>query len=247
MTPIARVLRVAICEAGDSVNRSCLLESNVILLTGLQVKTGKLMALLGALLTLSGCASGKKPNWTNFALQSHKWGYYSGFPETRWDPDGRSMTLLNELRYTDPKGTVWVAPAGSHVDGASIPKSLWSIMGGPFEGKYRNASVLHDVSYDQHNRPWQECDLMFYNAMRCSGVSAVEAGTMYYALYKFGRHWKYTVKKATAVEGDEQVANNEQFPRAIPVNASEVNATRTWIQSDAPTVEQIQQRADAAR
>lgn len=223
------------------------LERTAILLIGLQVKTGRLTAGLGALLLLAGCASGKKPNWTDFALQSHKWGYYSGFPETRWDPDGRSMTLLNELRYTDPKGMVWVAPAGSKVDGASIPKSLWSIMGGPFEGKYRNASVLHDVAYEQHNRPWQECDLMFYNAMRCSGVSAVEAGTMYYALYKFGRHWQYTIKKAKPVEGSERVTTNEQFPRAIPVNASEVNATRTWIQSDAPTVEEIQQRADAAR
>ena len=25
-------------------------------------------------------------------------------------------------------------------------------MGGPFEGKYRNASVLHDVAYDQKNQ-----------------------------------------------------------------------------------------------
>ena len=43
---------------------------------------------------------------------------------------------------------------------------LWSFMGGPFEGKYRNASVLHDVSYDRQDRPPQECDRMFYDAMR---------------------------------------------------------------------------------
>jgi hypothetical protein len=198
-------------------------------------------------LGLAGCASGKKLNWTAGAEQSHKWGYYSGFPETRWDPDGRNMTLLNELRYTDPKGNVWIAPAGSQVDGASIPKSLWSVMGGPFEGRYRNASVLHDVAYDQHDRPWQECDLMFYNAMRCSGVSAAEAGTMYYALYKFGRHWKYTVKKAKPVKGQQQVAESEQFPRAIPVNTSEVTAARNWIQSAEPSLEQIQHRANIER
>jgi hypothetical protein len=203
--------------------------------------------MLTVALWLGSCASGKKINWTAGAEQSHKWGYYSGFPETRWDPDGRSMTLLNELRYTDPKGNVWIAPAGSQVDGASIPKSLWSIMGGPFEGRYRNGSVLHDVAYDQHNRPWQECDLMFYNAMRCSGVSAVEAGTMYYALYKFGRHWKYTIKKAKPVKGVTEVAESEQLPRAIPVNSSDVAATREWIQSNGPTVEQIQERANGER
>ena len=198
-------------------------------------------------LILTSCSSGQKRLWTTGAAQSHKWGFYSGFPETRWDPDGRSMTLLNELRYTDPKGNVWIAPAGSKVDGASIPKSLWSIMGGPFEGRYRNASVLHDVSYDQHNRPWQECDLMFYNAMRCSGVGAVEAGTMYYSLYKFGRHWDYTVKKAKAVMGSEEVADKEKFPRAIPVNASQVTAARDWIRSDDPNLEQIQQRVESER
>lgn len=209
---------------------------------------GKLFSLAAIMLLLAGCAGGKKLTWTTGAGQSHKWGYYSGFPETRWDPDGRSMTLLNELRYTDPKGNIWIAPAGSKVDGASIPKSLWSIMGGPFEGRYRNASVLHDVAYDQRDRPWQECDLMFYSAMRCSGVSTVEAGTIYYALYKFGRHWPYTVKKAEPVKGaGKKMAHQETFPRAVPVNATQLAAARDWIRSAEPSPEQIQERAQSGQ
>jgi hypothetical protein len=208
---------------------------------------GKLKWMMIGALALAGCASGNGPTWTSIAEQSHKWGYYSGAPVTKWDSDGRTMTLLSELRYTDPKGEVWVAPPGSVVDGASIPRSLWTIMGGPFEGKYRNASVLHDVSYDQHNRPWEECDRMFYNAMRCSGVGRVEAGTMYYALYKFGRHWKFEVKKAKPLKPKEAaaLARNEEFPRAIPVNASEINDARDWIRGSEPSLEQIEQRANA--
>jgi len=113
--------------------------------------------LVFTLLTLAllGCSSDKTPAWIRFAQkQPNKWGHYSGYVEARWENDGRSMTLLSELRYTDPQGVVWIAPAGSQVDGASIPRSLWSFMGGPFEGKYRNASVLHDVAYEQRNRPW---------------------------------------------------------------------------------------------
>lgn len=156
------------------------------------------------------------------------------------------MTLLSELRYTDPQGVVWVAPAGSVVDGASIPRSLWSLMGGPFEGKYRNASVLHDVSYDQHTRPWEQCDRMFYNAMRCSGVSAPEAGTMYYALRKFGHHWK--APKAEPVKvGEEIVARGEEVRPAIPVNRGDINATRDWIRNSDPSLQQIEHRADAAQ
>lgn len=186
---------------------------------------------------LTGCAGDKTPAWVRGASkQQNKFGHYSGYVEARWENDGRTMTLLSELRYTDPNGKVWIAPAGSVVDGASIPRSLWSLMGGPFEGKYRNASVLHDVSYDQKTRPWSECDRMFYNAMRCSGVGAVEAGTMYYSLLKFGHHWK-APKAAPVKVGEDIVA------RAEPVNESDINATRDWIRSSNPTPDQIDQRA----
>jgi len=173
-----------------------------------------------------------------------KWGYYSGDPVTRWSPDGRNMILVTELRYTDPKGEVWVAPAGSVTDGASIPRYLWSIMGGPFEGQYRNAAVLHDVAYGEHNRPWQDCDRMFYYAMRCSGVNEVEAKTMFYALFKFGHHWKFPIKKAKPVKYEGQlVARGEEIPRAIPVDPAQVNQAKDWISNTDPSLEEIEQRA----
>ena len=197
---------------------------------------------------LASCSSASKSNWIGGAIQTHKWGYYSGYPETRWDPDGRSMTLLNELRYTDPDGILWVAPAGSKVDGASIPRSLWSLMGGPFEGKYRNASVLHDVAYEDKKRPWKDCDRMFYNAMRCSGVGALEAKTMYYSLVRFGHHWRFPIKRAKRVkpsELEEQVEAQqaEQVPRAQPASTEDINATRDWIRNNDPSLQEIEQRA----
>lgn len=213
-----------------------------------QVKTFNISVLIATALFV-GCAShrhSKTAAWIHDADQPHPWGFYSGSPETRWNPDGRTMTLLNELRYTDPKGQVWVAPPGSVVDGASIPRSLWSVMGGPFEGKYRNASVLHDVAYDQHNRPWQDCDRMFYNAMRCSGVGAVEAKTMYYSLYKFGHHWKFPIRRAKPVKVKGQiVARGEVIPKAIPVDANQIDQARDWIRNSNPSLEQIEQRANS--
>ncbi len=200
-----------------------------------------------AMFLIAACGSTKKPAWLLAAERGpNKWGYYSGYVEARWEMDGRTMTLLRDLSYTDPQGMVWTAPAGSKVDGASIPKSLWSIMGGPFEGKYRNASVLHDVAYDQQKLPWQDCDRMFYNAMRCSGVSAVEAGTMYYSLYKFGRHWKFPIKRAKPVKVEGKlVARGEEIPRAIPVNAGQINEARDWIRSANPSLEQIEERVES--
>jgi hypothetical protein len=206
------------------------------------------LVLLAA--TISGCASHSTP-WTAIAKQQHPWGYYIGGVDTRWNSDGRTMTLLNELRYVDPKGDTWVAPAGSVVDGASIPRALWPFMGGPFEGKYRSASVLHDVSYDQKNRPPEECDRMFYNAMRCSGVSASEAKTMYWALLHFGRHWKFAVKKAKPAKVTDIAAHvapslaapTSDSPRATAVNPDDVNAIRDWIRKNDPSLDQIETQA----
>lgn len=204
-------------------------------------------AVISLLLLLTACGSGKN-NPDREAARAAKrldreaarakvaragtWGRYSGPIETRWEDDGITMVLLNELRYTDPYGQVWVAPAGSRVNGASIPKVFWSMIGGPFEGKYRNASVLHDVAYDEQTRPWQEVDRMFYNAMRCSGVGAITAKTMYYTLVRHGRHWKHPKAAPTP-------------PESRPAPA-EVDEIEKWIRSNDPSLEQIEQRATGA-
>jgi len=208
----------------------------------------QLLAVIGLFATaLAGATSseaGDAPAIDQTIPGATKWGYYSGDPVTRWSPDGRNMILVTELRYIDPKGEVWVAPAGSVTDGASIPRYLWSIMGGPFEGQYRNAAVLHDVAYGEHNRPWQDCDRMFYYAMRCSGVNAVEAKTMFYALFKFGHHWKFPIKKAKPVKYEGQlVARGEEIPRAIPVDPAQISQAKDWISNTDPSLEQIEQRA----
>lgn len=202
----------------------------------------RIIALL-TLLLLAGCGSGKDTPEQEAARAAKKldreaskakvaragsWGRYSGPIETRWEDDGITMVLLNELRYTDPYGVVWVAPAGSRVNGASIPRGFWSMIGGPFDGKYRNASVLHDVAYEQQTRPWQEVDRMFYNAMRCSGVGALTAKTMYYALVRHGRHWKHPRDRTPEVQ-----------PSGGPASGS-VDDIQKWIEANDPSLEQIE-------
>jgi hypothetical protein len=100
------------------------------------------------------------------------------------------------------------------------------------------------MAYEKKNRPWQDCDRMFYYAMRCSGVNAVEAKTIFYAVYKFAPHWKFPIKRAKPVKFEGQlVARAEPIPRAISVNPTEINEARDWISNTDPTLEQIEQRA----
>lgn len=102
--------------------------------------------------------------------QAQDLGKYLGTVQTEWLADGRHMRLLAPFAYIDPQGVEWAAPSGWVVDGASIPQVAWTFIGGPFEGKYRNASVIHDVGCDQKLRPWEAVHEVFYWAMLAGGV-----------------------------------------------------------------------------
>src|SRR5207245_2096027 len=129
------------------------------------------------------------------------YGYFSGTIKVRWLEDGHLMELLTPILYTESDGTQWYAPAGSTTDGASIPQFAWSLIGGPFEAKYRDAADNHDVACNQKQRYWESVHLAFYNGMRCRGVEAWRAKAMYAAVYHFGPRW--TLNKS------------EQLPRRV--------------------------------
>ena len=118
------------------------------------------------------------------------WGYFDGRVVAAWHDDGRDMALVEPFAYVDAAEVRWDAPAGAVVNGASIPRPFWSLIGGPFEGRFRNASVVHDVACVERIRPWRQVHRMFYEACRCGRVGIVKAKTMYYAVYHFGPRWR---------------------------------------------------------
>jgi hypothetical protein len=97
------------------------------------------------------------------------------------------------------------------------------LIGGPFEGRFRNASVVHDVACVIRDRPWQEVHRMFHDACRCGGVGAAKAATMYYAVYQFGPRW--TVEERRTIVGGtphvERVVHDETPP---PPTVADVRA-----------------------
>ncbi len=130
------------------------------------------------------------------------YGKFNGEIATEWMPDGRSMRLLKQFEYTAADGTRWGVPAGSIVDGASIPQALWSLIGAPFSGNYRNASVIHDYYCETRSRPYQAVHQVFYEAMLASGVGQRRAWLMYRAVDTFGPRWD-TVTANTKCDGPD--------------------------------------------
>lgn len=115
-----------------------------------------------------------------------------GEVDTRWlkttGPD-RKMRLLADFCFEDNKGRLWKAPEKSIIDGASIPRCLWSVFGDPFIGDYRRASVIHDVYCKDQEVPHKQVHKMFHEFMLADGVGPIKAQAMYFAVKTFGPKW----------------------------------------------------------
>jgi hypothetical protein len=179
---------------------------------------------------------------------SDSFGRFIGDVVASWHPNGREMTLQQTFIYVDPADREWIAPAGAVIDGASIPSAFWSIIGSPFAGKYRNASVVHDVGCVEMRQSWEDVHRMFYVACRCAGVDEFQAKTMYYAVYHFGPRWQPIVE--TVLEpratGDGQVSMQEVAVRRMaridppPPTAEEISQIEAYVAEENPNPEAIE-------
>lgn len=93
-------------------------------------------------------------------------GEFSATPKIEFiDAPGtpnRDVRVLDDFSFTEADtGRVWVAPSGSIVNGASIPRVLWSLVGSPFTGDYVYASTVHDVACEVRTQPWRDTHYCF--------------------------------------------------------------------------------------
>jgi hypothetical protein len=150
-------------------------------------------------------------------------GHFDDAPVVELLSDGRRVRLAADFGYVDRDGARWDVPQGAVVDGASIPQPLWSVIGGPFEGMYRSASIVHDWYCDLRSRPWHDVHRMFHDAMLTSGVSAPRAMLMYGGVYWGGPRWSDTVVENTQLilkRYSDSSAGNPRGGRSFHMNHS---------------------------
>lgn len=126
-----------------------------------------------------------------------------------FEPDGRHVRLEAEFAFVDNEEKRWRVPKGALVDGASIPRPLWSLIGGPFEGRYRDASIVHDWYCDVRSEPWMDVHRMFYAGMITSGAPTPLAKLMYAGVYWGGPRW------SSIVSGNVNLALEEWKKRGL--------------------------------
>jgi len=114
------------------------------------------------------------------------YGEFSGEPRSTWltnlnGPD-RNMQLLEKFEFADPSGNVWSVPETyDKLDGATIPRALWSLVGSPYVGNYRRASIVHDYAVHKSSKDddRKAADKMFYFACRTGGCNWLQALMLY--------------------------------------------------------------------
>jgi hypothetical protein len=205
--------------------------------------------VIGAALMAFVFASGLADRWLP-ANTPGAWGRFSGNPKTEWIVHEREMQLLEDFAYIDAADRAWVAPKGSIIDGASIPRALWTVVGSPYVGDYRNASIVHDVECRRRTIASDDVHRMFYEACRCGGIKERRAKTLYAAVYLFGPRWAVRELKETKTYVDETGATKTAEVRVFKADAiarpaavldeADVRKLETYIEKNNPTLEQIQ-------
>ena len=109
--------------------------------------------------------------------------------DVRFLEDGHLVEVLDSVVFIDSRGFDWRVFAGTKVDGSSIPRLLRSIVGTPFVGKHRKASVPHDLYCRIRTQPCSFTHYMYYEACIVSGCSGSEARRKYWAIRRFGPRW----------------------------------------------------------
>lgn len=176
-------------------------------------------------------------------------GKFSKDPVTRWITEqgrDRNMELLEDFAFIENSGKEWRAKAGEIIDGASIPRAFWTIVGAPYAGDYRRASILHDVAVRASTgwRSRRRADKMFYRACRTGGCSRRDSIILYIGVRIgawFGKSM-LSADHASTTRLTETVEEREM--KAVLQDVSEIVLSQHEADSDDPDL--IEAMTDAA-
>lgn len=115
---------------------------------------------------------------------------FIGEADVRFLSDGRNVRLLSTFSYVDKRGRIWKAKEGAVVNGASIPRLFWRLIGSPWVGKYRRASIIHDVYCHSKTRPSKTVHKVWCEMVAADGTPDWKTWAVCKAVRWFGPKWK---------------------------------------------------------
>ncbi len=167
-----------------------------------------------------------------------EFGVFSGEAILRFIGAQRGV-VERDLTFRDPQGVAWTTPAGVEVNGASIPRALWTIVGAPFSGEYLRASVIHDHYCVTMERDWRATHLVFYHGCRADGLSELYASLLYAGVMRFGPRWVLRSPLGGRTLSGAANTRTRLDPEFDPEAFEDLKA---WVEKNRPSVEEINRR-----
>jgi hypothetical protein len=201
-------------------------------------------------LAVGGTIAGSHVTDVEDSIMGNGLGHFVGVVQVEWVRGAErdhNMRLLVDFAFVDPAGKTWTAKTGFETDGASIPRAFWTLVGGPFEGQYREAAVIHDEYCFLKTETWQATHRVFLDGMLASGVSEELAKTLYAGVMLGGPRWGPDVDaavpeaKAGTLIDAVKVRPDEagRATRTRDVSNAEAQVVYEWVRANNPTREQI--------
>jgi hypothetical protein len=150
--------------------------------------------------------------------------------------------LLEELSFVDGRGTRWTAERGGVLDDDLVPGQLRHVAGVPPKQEYRKASAVHAYFVHAKSAPWRDVHRMLYEASVAEGVAAPQARLLYVTMYAGG--WRWELPGSSCYKSCHAAA--AMLAWRPEVTQTELEAVIDWLRTANPSLEQIEQRVDAA-
>jgi esterase/lipase superfamily enzyme len=151
-------------------------------------------------------------------------GEFDGAVEAKLSADGRSVELVEPLRYLDASGRSWSVAGGTIVESKCFPSVVDELIGAPFVGAMKNPAILYNYFCATQTRLWQDVQLMFREAMLASGVDEQRASLIYGAIERFGPRWQTAKIDPACLKPD----GRPDFEKCTQNSGSGTRVTLDW-------------------
>jgi hypothetical protein len=175
--------------------------------------------------------------------QGAEQGQFEGKVVVEWldDPFVSTMRLVEDFAFRQAKGKVWSVPRGQILDGKGMPPLFRDLVGQPFDGGFRKASVIYDAAAQKMTEPWEEAQRMFYEASVAEGVTPQDAKAMYLLLAAQGSRWEIPGSRCFGS------CHGKTLPlewRPV-VDEAQVTQLLGWVRANDPQLDEIDQRVQS--
>jgi Protein of unknown function (DUF1353) len=138
--------------------------------------------------------------------------------------DGMSAEVIDGLQYKEEGGRSWRIPSGAIVESRCFSTVLLALIGQPFEGLIKNASLLYNYFCLNQTRARDDVNGMFREAMLASGIQEGEVNVLYNAVVRFGPNWNVRGIDPACLRPD----GRPDFARCTQDSGAEKKAILIW-------------------